>query len=163
MVTPATCLWLHEGADEAAAYYVEVFDDAQIESTLAAPEDTPGAPAGSAVVVQIAIAGHRITLLNGGDAFTLTPAASIEVRCGSQEEADRYRDRLIGDGGEEDWCGWLTDRFGVSWQVYPERLAALLSDADPGRAARAMSAMRTMRRIDIAAIEAAMDADGTAA
>lgn len=164
MKNVGTCLWFHDRAEEAAAYYAEVFDDAVIGDTLRAsnPEDAPGVAGGGVIVAEVTVAGHHLSLLNGGDHFTLTPAASIEVRCDDQEEADRYRDRLIGDGGEESWCGWLTDRYGVSWQVYPDRLLELVTDADPRRASRAMAAMRTMRRIDIAAIEAAMDAEPVA-
>lgn len=164
MRSVGTCLWFHEGAEEAAAYYAEVFDDAAVIDTFRASgaDDAPGVEAGGAIVAEVSVGGHHIILLNGGDSFTLTPAASIEVRCDDQAEADRYRDRLIGDGGTEDWCGWLVDRYGVSWQVYPDQLTALLSDPDPKRASRAMAAMRTMRRIDIAAIEKAMDADEVA-
>lgn len=161
MKNVGTCLWFHDRAEEAAAYYAEVFDDAAVVGMLRAsgPDDAPGIAAGGVLVAEVTVAGHRLILLNGGDHFTLTPAASVEVRCDDQAEADRYRDRLIGDGGEEDWCGWLTDRYGVSWQVYPDRLLELVADPDPVRASRAMAAMRTMHRIDIAAIEAAMDAE----
>ncbi len=162
MKNVGTCLWFRDRAEEAAAYYAEVFDDAVVGVPFRAStdEDAPGIEAGGVIVSEVTIAGHRLHLLNGGDHFTLTPAVSIEVRCDDQAEADRYRDRLVGDGGEEDWCGWLIDRYGVSWQVYPERLLALLTDPDPARAACAMAAMRTMHRIDIAAIESAMDASG---
>lgn len=158
-----TCLWFHRDAEVAAEYYAEVFDDCTILSTHSAASDTdaPGIVAGGVLVVELALGGHHISLLNGGEVFTQTFAASIEVRCDDSAEADRYRDRLIGDGGEESWCGWLSDRYGVAWQIYPARLGELVTDPDPVRASRAMWAMRTMRRIDIDEIERAMDDPNT--
>ncbi len=161
MITAATCLWFHDRAEEAADYYVDVFDQAELASRFISPEGEGFTP-GSVLVSEFVIAGHRISLLNGGTHFTQTPAASIEIRCEDQAESDRYYDRLIADGGEESWCGWLTDRYGVSWQIFPEALTRLLSDPDPARAARGMAAMRTMRRIDLAGIEAAMGEESVA-
>ena len=110
------------------------------------------------MVVTFELDGEEFIALNGGPQFTFTEAISLFVRCESQEEVDYFWNALTADGGEESMCGWLKDRFGLSWQIIPNRLMELIGDPDPGRAQRAMQAMLQMRRIEIAEIERAADA-----
>ena len=109
------------------------------------------------LTVDFTLDGQRYTALNGGPQFPFSEAVSFQIVCADQEESDRYWDRLTADGGEESMCGWLKDRFGLSWQVFPAELIALTSDPDPGRAQRATQAMLQMRRIDLAEIRRAAD------
>lgn len=153
-VTPF--LWFDGQAEEAANHYVSVFDDSSITDVARYPENTPG-EAGSVMTVNFTVKGHEIAALNGGPEFTFTPAMSLLVHCQSQDEVDRYWAHLS-DGGEPLPCGWITDRFGVTWQIIPDRLSQLLADPDPERANRAMQAMLKMGKIEIAEIEAAADA-----
>lgn len=139
-------LWFEKDADEAAAFYVSVFKDAEI---------TGGMPG---LTVSLRIFDQDVILLNGGPHFTLTEAFSFSIDCESQEEVDRYWNALTADGGEESMCGWLKDKYGVSWQVTPRRLLELVGDPDPVRAEAARQAMFTMRKIVIADLEAAADA-----
>ena len=144
-----TCLWFDKEGEEAARFYVSLLPDSRIESVIK-PD-----PAGPALVVEFTLAGAPYMVLNGGPMFKPTPAASISVLTRDQAETDRLWERLLEDGGEESMCAWLTDRFGVSWQIVPEVLPRLLSDRDTAAAARARDAMMQMRKIDIAALEAA--------
>jgi len=114
-----------------------------------------GRPAGFVMSVEFEIAGQQFTALNGGPQFSFSEAISFEVRCTSQQEVDTYWERLTADGGEEVQCGWLKDRFGLSWQIVPEALGRLASDPDPARSGRVMNAMYGMKKIDIAALERA--------
>lgn len=155
-ITP--CLWFAGQAEEAAQFYVSVFPNSRIISTSPAPEGTPGASPGDVLTVEFELDGVRFTGLNGGPEFHFDEAVSFQIDTADQAETDRYWDALLADGGEESVCGWLKDRFGLSWQVVPVRLQELMTDPDPGRASRAMKAMLEMRRIDIAALEAAADA-----
>ncbi len=148
-----TCLWFDGQGLEAAEFYVSVFPDSRIVST------SPG-PDGSPLVVHFELMGRPFQALNGGPQFTFNEAISLVVPCTGQAEVDRYWD-VLSDGGEESQCGWLKDRYGVSWQVVPTELGELLGDPDPERSARAMNAMLGMRKIDIAGLRAA--ADGAAA
>ena len=158
-------LWFHSGAEDAAQHYVDVFNSrpggAQTESRVLdvsrAPEGTPGDMAGQALTVEFELEGQRFTGLNGGPEFTFNESVSFFVRCGSQEEVDHFWNAFTAEG-EESQCGWLKDRYGVSWQIIPDRLMELIGDPDPGRSQRAMQAMLQMRRIDIAEIERAADA-----
>lgn len=141
-VTPF--LMLKSGAKEAAAFYTSIFPDGRILEG-----DWPG--------VAFEVGGQRINAFDGGDSFQLSQAFSLMITCENQEEVDYYWERLLEGGGEESMCGWLTDRFGVSWQVNPTALARLIGDPDPERAERARQAMFSMRKLDIARLEAAAD------
>jgi predicted 3-demethylubiquinone-9 3-methyltransferase (glyoxalase superfamily) len=149
------CLWFDGVAEEAAQFYVSIFPDSRIDSVDRAPGDTPSGPKGSVLTVDFTIAGRSYIGLNGGPDFTFNEAISLSVDCDDQAEVDRYWDALQADGGEASVCGWLKDRFGVSWQVVPRRLTELLSDPDPAAARRVMQAMLGMRKIEIAELERA--------
>ncbi|TKJ33365.1 VOC family protein [Blastococcus sp. CCUG 61487] len=153
-----TCLWFDGQAEEAAQLYTSIFPNSSIgRITRFGPGMPPPMAEGSVQSVDFSLDGRPYTALNGGPMFQFTEAISIQVVCADQEETDRYYDRLV-DGGEESMCGWLKDRFGVSWQVFPEELDRLLTDPDPGRALRATQAMLQMRRIDIEEMRRAADA-----
>ena len=149
-------LWFDSQAEEAAEYYVSVFDDSEIREISRYPENTPG-PAGSVMTVQFVLKRQEFTALNGGPEFDFTPAVSLYVHCKDQDEVDRYWDALV-DGGKSQSCGWVTDRFGVTWQIVPDRLGELLGDPDPERANRAMQAMLAMDKIEIKGLEDAANA-----
>ena len=156
-MTPITpCIWLNGTADEAVAFWLSVFKDSK---RLDASEHTESAPGetGSTLVINFELLGTPFMVINAGPEFPLSPAVSFLIPCKDQAEVDYYWDRLV-EGGAPSRCGWLADRFGVSWQVIPERLGQLLSDPDVGRADRAMQAMLTMSKIEIATMEAAADA-----
>jgi len=144
-----TCFWFDGDGEQAAELYVSLLPDSVIES-VSRPE--PDAPA---LVVHLSLSGAPYMFLNGGPQYTLTPAASIAVRTADQAETDRLWHALLADGGEESRCGWLTDRFGVSWQIVPDALPRMLGASDRQAAGRAMQAMLQMSKIDIGALEAA--------
>lgn len=146
-----TCLWFHSGAEEAAAFYVSLFPDSRIATVMR------GAPGTPAVAVEFVLDGRPFLALNGRPEAGFTDACSIVVTCETQADIDRYWDALTRDGGSEGRCGWLTDRHGVSWQIVPRMMTALLGGADPAAAGRAMQAMMGMRKLDIAALERARD------
>ncbi|MDH4113010.1 MAG: VOC family protein [Actinomycetota bacterium] len=149
-------LWFDDQAEEAANFYVSLFEDSEITSVTRFPEGSPG-NAGQVMTVGFTLASQEFTALNGGPQFPFTEGVSFFVRCSDQEEVDRFWDRLT-DGGEESQCGWLKDRYGLSWQIVPDRLGELLSDPDPSRSQAAMQAMLRMRKIDIKAMEDAASA-----
>ena len=144
-------LWFDTQAEEAANLYVSLFDDAAVTEVARYPEGAPG-PAGTVMSVAFTLAGEEFVALNGGPMFSFTEAVSFAVRCKDQAEVDRLWTQLT-DGGEESQCGWLKDRFGLSWQIIPERLQELLGDPDPQRAQRAMQAMLQMKKIDVQVLE----------
>jgi predicted 3-demethylubiquinone-9 3-methyltransferase (glyoxalase superfamily) len=148
-------LWFDTEALDAARFYTEVFPDSRILNVASYTEAGPR-EAGSVLSVEWEIAGQRFDGINGGPEFRFTEAISFQILCKSQEEVDHYWERLS-DGGEEGQCGWLKDRFGVSWQVIPRRLTELLADDDPTRSERVMSALLKMRKLDIAALERAAE------
>ena len=150
------CLWFDGDAEAATAFYVSLLPDSRVTAVNRSPVDTPSGPAGSVLTVQFVLAGHAYLALNGGPAFRFTEAVSIMVMTEDQAETDRLWDALIADGGQESECGWLKDRWGLSWQITPRRLMDLTTDTDPARAAAAMQAMMTMRKIDIAALDRAV-------
>ena len=152
-------LWFDTEAEEAANYYVSIFDNSRIVNVAGYTEAGPGEP-GSVMVVEFELDGQRIVGINGGPQFKFSEAVSLQVNCETQEEVDLYWERLT-DGGEEGPCGWLKDRYGLSWQVTPSGMENLFSDPDPQRAERAMRAMFEMKKLDIAALRSA--ADGVAA
>ncbi len=150
-----TNLWFDTQAEEAAEFYCSVFPSSRIVSVARYPEGAPG-PAGEVMTVEWELDGQRLVGINGGPQFTFSEAVSLAVMCTDQDEIDHYWERLS-DGGEEGPCGWLKDRYGVSWQVVPEGMDDVFSDPDPSRAQRAMQAMLGMRKIDLAALQAAAD------
>jgi predicted 3-demethylubiquinone-9 3-methyltransferase (glyoxalase superfamily) len=150
-------LWFDNQAEEAANFYVSLFDNSRVVTVQRNGEAGPGEP-GSALVVEFELNGQTFLGLNGGPQFSFTEAISFMIDCADQAEVDRYWDALTADGGEPSACGWLKDKYGLSWQVTPRRLMELLGDADPGRAGRAMQAMMQMQKIDVAALERAADA-----
>jgi predicted 3-demethylubiquinone-9 3-methyltransferase (glyoxalase superfamily) len=151
------CIWFDGQADEAAAFYTEVFDEARILRRLPYAGTGPGEP-GTTMLVDFELEGIQFTALNGGPEFTPDEAISFQILCQDQAEIDRYWAALV-DGGHEQPCGWLKDRFGVSWQIFPTSLYDLLSEGDPGRIERATAAvMATFGKLDMAAIQAAADA-----
>lgn len=151
-----TCLWFDNQAAEAADFYVGIFPNSKIIATTYNPDGAPG-PAGSVLTVKFMLDGIEFVALNGGPVFQFTPAISLVAHTDSQEETDRIWAALAKDG-KESRCAWLTDKFGVSWQVVPRRLIELLSSKDKAASQRAMAAMLTMSRIDIHAIERAYNA-----
>ncbi|MFJ6016192.1 VOC family protein [Streptomyces sp. NPDC092952] len=148
-----TCLWFDGQAEEAAEYYVSVFRNSRVGRVARYNEAGPG-PAGSVMTVEFEINGQRFVGVNGGPAFTFDEAISFRIDCADQAEVDHYWAGLT-DGGEEGPCGWLKDRYGISWQVVPDGLIELVSDPDGERAARVTRAMMTMKKLDIAALRQA--------
>jgi len=148
-------LWFDHQAEDAAAFYVSVFPNSEVTSVSHYTEAGPGEP-GTAMTVDFVLDGQPFTGINGGPAFTFSEAISLLVVCADQDEVDHYWGRLT-DGGEEVQCGWLKDRFGLSWQVVPTGMQEVLGDPDPARAQRAMQAMLGMKKLDLAALRAAAD------
>ncbi len=140
-------LWFDNNAEEAAEFYASIFPESKIVSTSRHGEAGPG-PAETVMTVSFQLQGQEFTALNGGPQFKFTEAISFVVNCETQEEVDELWEKLS-DGGEEGQCGWLKDRFGLSWQIVPSVLGELLNDPDPVRAQRAMQAMLQMRKLDI--------------
>jgi predicted 3-demethylubiquinone-9 3-methyltransferase (glyoxalase superfamily) len=156
-MTPITpCLWFDTEGEEAAGFYTSIFPNAKITDVARYGEAGPRA-AGSVMTVAFELDGQPFVALNGGPDFTFSEAISFQVDCASQDEVDHYWSRL-GEGGEEGPCGWLKDRFGVSWQVVPTRLKELLAEPDPETAQRVMAAMLEMKKIDVDALEQAAGA-----
>lgn len=154
-----TFLWYDGRAEEAAAFYTSLFDDSRTVSVQRYGESGPGVP-GSAMLVEFELAGQRYLALNGGPQFTFNEAISLSVDCESQEEVDRLWTALTGNGGEEGPCGWLKDRFGVSWQIVPRRLQELIADPDPAKSQAAMNSMMGMKKIVVRELEDAVAAAG---
>ena len=147
-------LWYDSEAEAAAQLYVSIFPNSKITSVSRYGEAGPGKP-GSAMTVSFELDGLPVTALNGGPHFKLTEAFSMSVDCADQTEVDRYWNALIEDGGQPSRCGWLKDRFGLSWQIVPRALPRLLTDADRAKAQRVMAAMLKMSKLDVAQLEAA--------
>ena len=152
------CLWFNGDAEAAAKLYTTVFPDSRIVSVDRAPAETPSGPKDMVLTVEFSIAGRTFIALNGGPDFTFNEAISFSIDCEDQAEVDRYWDALIAGGGEPSVCGWLKDRFGVSWQVVPRRLTEMLQSPDREAAGRAMEAMLKMTKIEVAELEQAYDA-----
>jgi 2-polyprenyl-6-hydroxyphenyl methylase/3-demethylubiquinone-9 3-methyltransferase len=158
MANPAKntiCLWYAGGAEEAARFYAEVFPDSSVGEVHRAPGDFPSGKEGDVLTVEFTVMGIPCLGLNGGPAFKQSEAFSFQVATDDQAETDRYWDQIVGNGGEESACGWCKDRWGVSWQITPRALTQAVTDPDPAAAKRAFDAMMEMKKIDIAAIEAA--------
>ncbi len=145
-------LWFDGNAEEAVKFYVSVFPKSRLVSTARYGPAGPG-PAGSVMTMEFELDGQRFIALNGGPRFKFTEAISFVVNCETQDEIDKTWDKLLQGGGRPDQCGWLKDRFGLSWQVVPTALAKLLQDKDPERSKRVMEAMLKMVKIDIHALE----------
>ena len=148
-------LWFDTEAEEAADFYTTVFPNSRVVTKTHYPEDAPR-EAGMVMTVEFELDGQRFVGINGGPQFSFDEAVSFQVTCESQEELDYYWERLS-DGGQEGPCGWLKDRFGLSWQVVPKGMDEVFADPDPERARRAMQAMLKMGKIDIAALRRAAD------
>ncbi|WP_127782995.1 VOC family protein [Rhodococcus sp. X156] len=148
-------LWFDTQAEEAAEFYTSVFPDSRIVSVSRYPENSPG-PAGEVMTVEFEINGQRFVGINGGPQFPFSEAVSFQITCADQAEVDHYWDTLVA-GGEESQCGWLKDRYGLSWQVVPEGMEEVLGDPDAERGQRAMQAMLGMTKLDVAAMRAAAD------
>jgi predicted 3-demethylubiquinone-9 3-methyltransferase (glyoxalase superfamily) len=152
------CLWFDTEGEAAAELYTSVFPNSKILDIARYGEAGPR-PAGTVMTVSFELNGQEFLALNGGPEFTFSEAVSFQVMCEGQDEVDHFWSRL-GDGGEHGPCGWLKDRFGLSWQIVPTRLGELLGDRDPARAQRAMTAMLGMKKLDIAELEQAADEAG---
>lgn len=158
------CLWYDRGqARTAAEFYVSLgLPDSRIDRVRNSPSDNSSTLQGEELLVEFTLAGRRYIGLNGGPLFPHTEAVSFQILTEDQAETDRLWDAIVGSGGWESQCGWCKDRWGVNWQITPRRLLSFHDDPDPARAQAAFEAMMTMRRIDIAALEAAADAVGPA-
>ena len=148
-------LWFDTQGKEAAEFYVSVFPNSKITGVTHYGDAGPGTP-GTVLTVDFELDGQPYTAINGGPAFTFDEAISLLINCADQAEVDHYWDKLL-DGGEESQCGWLKDRYGLSWQVCPVGMLDLLNDPDPERSQRAMKAMFGMKKLDLAALQAAAD------
>jgi predicted 3-demethylubiquinone-9 3-methyltransferase (glyoxalase superfamily) len=149
-------LWFDDQAEEAANFYVSIFKNSWIQSVSRYAEGSPGEP-GTAMSVSFTLDGLEFQALNGGPQFSFTEATSFFVSAAGQEEIDHLWEKLTSDGGEPGQCGWLKDRYGLSWQIVPPVLGELLGDPDPDKASRVMQAMLAMGKIDIAALQTAHD------
>jgi len=150
----APCLWFDGQAEEAADFYVSLLPDSRVDAVHRAAADYPSGKRGDVLTVEFTLGGRQFVGLNGGPHFKFTEAVSFQIYCDDQRECDRLTAALSAVP-EAEQCGWVKDRFGLSWQIVPRRLLELMSDPDAGRARRAMEAMMTMKRIDIAAVERA--------
>ena len=147
------CLWFDTEGEAAANYYASIFADSKISRIARYSEAGPG-PAGSVMTVEFELNGQKFLALNGGPQYTFSAAVSFVISCADQDEVDYYWSRLA-EGGQEVACGWVTDRYGVSWQVVPAVLADLMADPDPEKARRVAEAMLRMTKLDIAALQQA--------
>jgi len=153
----STCLWFDDRAEEAARFYVSIFPNSRITATTYYPDGVPmPKPAGSVLTVRFILEGEEFVALNGGPQYEFSPAISIVASCDSQAEVDELWRRLS-EGGEEVQCGWLTDKFGVSWQVVPREFIEMLSRPDKAAVARVVAAMMPMKKLDLAALRKAYD------
>jgi predicted 3-demethylubiquinone-9 3-methyltransferase (glyoxalase superfamily) len=149
------CLWFDKDAEAAARFYASVFPDSAVTAVHRAPGDYPSGKEGDVLTVEFTVAGLPCLGLNGGTAFRHSEAFSFQIATDTQEETDRYWDAIVGRGGQESACGWCKDRWGISWQITPRALTQAIAAGGPG-AKRAFEAMMGMRKIDVAAIEAAV-------
>jgi predicted 3-demethylubiquinone-9 3-methyltransferase (glyoxalase superfamily) len=153
-ITP--CLWFDDNAEEAVNLYTSIFKNSKINSVTRYGSAGPGEP-GKVMIINFEIEGLTLTALNGGPHFKFTEAISLEVGCASQEEVDELWDKLIADGGEPSQCGWLKDKFGLSWQIVPTAMMEIMQGPDPAGAQRAMAAMLKMTRLDLAELRRAYE------
>ncbi len=148
------CLWFDKDAEAAANFYAATFPDSKVTTVFRAPSDFPGGKEGDVLTVEFMVCGIPCIGLNGGPTFKQSEAFSFQIATDNQEETDRYWDAIVGNGGEESQCGWCKDRWGVSWQITPRTLTDALA-AGGAQAKRAFDAMMAMKKIDVAAIDAA--------
>lgn len=149
------CLWYDKDAEEAARFYAETFPDSSVDAVHKAPADFPGGKAGQVLTVNFTVLGIPCMGLNGGPMFKHSEAFSFQIATKDQEETDRYWNAIVGNGGAESACGWCKDKWGLNWQITPVALTEGTTDPDPEVAKRVFEAMMTMKKIDVAAIEAA--------
>lgn len=149
------CLWFDDNAEEAAKFYAETFPDSFVSAVHRAPGDYPSGQEGDVLTVEFTVLGVACLGLNGGPAFKHNEAFSFQVATEDQNETDRYWDAIVGHGGQESDCGWCKDKWGISWQITPIALTKAFTSPDRAAAKRAFDAMMTMKKIDVAAIEAA--------
>lgn len=149
------CIWYDREAEEAANFYVSLLPGSHVDTVYRSPADTPSGPAGMVLTVDFTLAGQHFQALNGGPDFKFNESVSFVIEVDDQAETDRLWNALTADGGEPSQCGWLKDRFGLSWQIVPRRLQQLMEDPDPDRARRAVEALLEMGKIDIAQLERA--------
>ncbi|MGZ5268658.1 MAG: VOC family protein [Caldimonas sp.] len=148
-------LWYAKEAEEAAAFYVSVFPDSRIVGVTTLPSESPSGPPGSVKIVEFELFGQAFTAMSAGPLDPFNHAVSFVVGCDDQAEIDRYWNALLGHGGSPEQCGWLKDRYGLSWQIVPKPMGELMGGSDKAAARRASDAMMTMVKIDIAALKAA--------
>ncbi|AVA12452.1 MAG: VOC family protein [Sphingopyxis granuli] len=153
------CLWYDKDAEEAAAFYAATFPESRVGAVHRAPGDNPSGREGDVLTVDFTVLGIPCVGLNGGPAFPHSEAFSFQVHTGTQEETDRYWNAIVGNGGQESMCGWCKDKWGVNWQITPRALTDAVMGDDKAAAKRAFEAMMTMKKIDVAAIEAAVRGD----
>jgi predicted 3-demethylubiquinone-9 3-methyltransferase (glyoxalase superfamily) len=154
-ITP--CLWFDGEGEEAARFYTSLLPDSRIDRVMRSPADNPSTPEGAVLTVEFTLAGQQFMALNGGPQFPFTEAISFTIDCEDQAEVDRLWDALTRDGGEPSQCGWLKDKFGVSWQIVPRGAMELFTGKDKDGARRAMQAMLEMTKLDIAALRRAYE------
>jgi predicted 3-demethylubiquinone-9 3-methyltransferase (glyoxalase superfamily) len=160
-ITP--CLWFDGNAEDAARFYTSLIPNSRIVGINRSPADTPSGPKEAVLTVDFTLAGRSYIGLNGGPDFKFNEAISLSIDCEDQAEVDRYWNALTADGGEESVCGWLKDKYGLSWQVVPRRMTEMFASQDWQAAERAMQAMLKMRKISIAALERAYAGDAVGA
>ena len=154
-ISIATCLWFNKNAEEAAKFYAATFPNSHVTAVHKSPSDYPNGKAGDVLTVEFTVLGQPFLGLNGGPEFKFDEAISFQVFTDTQEETDRYWNAIVGGGGQESECSWCKDKFGLSWQIVPRVLIQAMTHPDTVAAKRAMEAMMTMKKIDIATIEAA--------
>jgi predicted 3-demethylubiquinone-9 3-methyltransferase (glyoxalase superfamily) len=157
MTKIAPCLWFDGQAEEAAKFYTAIFPNSSIDKISRSPADNPSTPAGAVLTVDFTLDGSRFIGLNGGPDFHFSEAISFSIDCEDQAEVDRYWDALLAGGGEESQCGWLKDRFGLSWQVVPRQLNEMFESPDREAAKRAMEAMLKMQKLDVVKLREAFE------
>src|SRR6266403_4700454 len=156
------CLWFDGEAEEAAKFYISLLPDSRIEKIQKNPDDGPAGKAGTVLVVEFTLAGQRFMALNGGTRFEYTHAVSFKIDCNDQAEVDRLWEALLSGGGQAERCGWLKDRYGLSWQIVPTALPKYLGGPDRAGAQRAMQAMMGMVKLDIAGLKRAYEGKSAA-
>ena len=149
------CLWFKDNAEEAAHFYTNLFKDSRIVSDMRFGDAGPG-PKGALMAVTFELEGQEFMALNGGTVFTFSPAISLFIKCGTQEEVDRLW-AALGEGGEPRQCGWISDKYGVTWQVVPNELFTLLANKDPAKAQRVTESMLTMQKLDVNVLKQAAE------
>src|SRR4029453_17374057 len=145
----APCLWFNGQAEDAAKFYAALIPDSRIDKVMRAPSDNPSTPEGAVLTVDFTLAGQQFIGLNGGPQFPFTEGGSFTINCEDQAEVDYYWGALMADGGAPSQCGWLKDKFGLSWQIVPKQLSQLISSSDREAAGRAMQAMLKMTKLDV--------------